>query len=263
MRPLASVDGIERGNVEQPNQSRLAIEPRRPTTFEPGSTFGEYTIVRRIGRGGQGSVFEVRDGLGLSWALKVSEEMALHDANAEMRFAREARCVAENLSQLPRHSGVFVGEHYGVWDRRFYVKMKLLRGESLAQRLRRLGQLSIYEAVRIAERIAFAIGQAHAQGVLHRDLKPENIFLTESGEVVVLGLGLLAVDRGRSTADDTARRDLYARLRADRAIPGHDRAQPDARRRSIRRWGDALRSVGWLPSLLELEPSRAATRCSD
>jgi serine/threonine protein kinase len=200
------------GNVEQPNQSRLTDEPTRlgdqpprlenqlarlgsqpgrPTTFDPGSTFGEYTIVRRIGRGGQGSVFEVRDGLGLTWALKVSEEMALHDANAEMRFAREARCVAENLSQLPRHSGVFVGEHYGVWDRRFYVKMKLLQGESLAQRLRRLGQLSIYEAVRVAERIACAIGQAHAMGVLHRDLKPENVFLTESGEVVVLDWGCL------------------------------------------------------------------------
>ncbi len=179
--------------MEQVNQSPLdnAAGPRRSTTFEPGSKFGEYTIVRRIGRGGQGSVFEVRDGLGLGWALKVSEEMALQDANAEMRFAREARCVAESLSELPRHSGVFVGEHYGVWDRRFYVKMKLLRGESLAQRLRRVGQLSIYEAVRIAERIAFAIGQAHEMGVLHRDLKPENVFLTERNEVVVLDWGCL------------------------------------------------------------------------
>src|SRR5690606_32350238 len=117
--------------------------------------------------------------------------MALEDANAETRFAREARCVAESLSQLPRHSGVFVGEHYGVWDRRFYVKMKLLRGESLAQRLRRVGQLSIYEAVKIAERIASAIGQAHDMGVLHRDLKPENVFLTDQGEIVVLDWGCL------------------------------------------------------------------------
>lgn len=184
------MEQLDQSRLEQPRRGDVS-EPRRPTNFESGSTFGEYTIVRRIGRGGQGSVFEVRDGLGLSWALKVSEEMVLQDANAEMRFAREARCVAESLSQLPRHSGVFVGEHYGVWDRRFYVKMKLLRGESLAQRLRRVGQLSIYEAVRIAERIAFAIGQAHEMGVLHRDLKPENVFLTEAGDVVVLDWGCL------------------------------------------------------------------------
>jgi serine/threonine protein kinase len=188
------------------NNSNLAMSepsasPRRGS-LEIGSSFGEYTILRRIGRGGQGSVFEVRDSLGLTWALKISEVMTLQDANAEMRFAREARCVAESLSQLPRHTGVFVGEHYGIWEGRFYVKMKLLKGESLAQRLRRQGQLSIRDAVHIAERIAFAIGHAHELGVLHRDLKPENVFLTEEGQVAVLDWGclqLLEVAQMRTT----------------------------------------------------------------
>lgn len=188
------------------NNSNLAISepPGSPQrgSLESGSSFGEYTILRRIGRGGQGSVFEVRDSLGLTWALKISEVMTLQDANAEMRFAREARCVAESLSQLPRHTGVFVGEHYGIWEGRFYVKMKLLKGESLAQRLRRQGQLSIRDAVHIAERIAFAIGHAHELGVLHRDLKPENVFLTEDGQVAVLDWGclqLLEVAQMRTT----------------------------------------------------------------
>lgn len=162
-----------------------------PSGFEPGSAFGEYTIVRRIGRGGQGSVYEVTDRLGLSWALKVSDEMDLSDPQAEMRFAREARCVAENLSEIPRNVGILIGEHYGVWARRFYIKMKLLQGESLAQRLRRIGQLSVYEAVKLFERVAFAVGHAHRHGVLHRDLKPENIFITTREEVVVLDWGCL------------------------------------------------------------------------
>lgn len=169
----------------------MAATSPLPAAFESGSTFGEYTIVRRIGRGGQGSVYEVTDSLGLTWALKVSDEMDLSDPQAEVRFAREARCVAENLSEIPRNVGILIGEHYGVWARRFYIKMKLLQGESLAQRLRRVGQLSIYEAVKLFERVAFAVGHAHEHGVLHRDLKPENIFITTREEVVVLDWGCL------------------------------------------------------------------------
>jgi serine/threonine protein kinase len=145
--------------------------------LQPKDTFGEYTIIRRLGQGGQGTVYEVTDAMGMRWALKISHELQVKSSRDEIRFRKEAQWVDQLRETLPRHCGVFVGEHYGVHQGQLYIKMKLLAGESLAERLEREGRLTVVHAIQLVQSIATAVDLAHRCGALHRDLKPENVFL--------------------------------------------------------------------------------------
>jgi len=169
--------------------------------MEPGEQFGEYRLVRRLGSGGQGEVFEAVDGLGLIWAVKIGHPVHTRDAKALASFAKEAAWVNKTFGAMPRDSGVFVGEHYGVWEDRFYIKMRLLKGEALSERLAREGRLTLEQALSLAGRIASAVAVAHEHNALHRDLKPENIFLERSGRVQVLDWGCIQlIEAGRFAA---------------------------------------------------------------
>lgn len=145
----------------------------------------------RLGRGGQGEVFEAIDSLGLTWALKIGYALETDNQTALDRFAKEAVWVQEKLGRLPRDCGIFVGEHYGVHERRFYIKMRRLRGTSLADVLAERGALPLAEAIELALAIARAVTLAHTQNALHRDLKPENIFLENGTRVQVLDWGCI------------------------------------------------------------------------
>ena len=147
-----------------------------------------YRLVRMIGSGGMGAVWEAEDEvLGRPVAVKVLSESLAAGERTVSRFEREARAAAR-LSG-PHITAVY---DFGRSEGRPYIVMELVRGETLADRLAREGRLPPYEAVRIATHVADALEEAHTAGIVHRDVKPDNVMLTPAGDVKVMDFGIAA-----------------------------------------------------------------------
>jgi serine/threonine protein kinase/WD40 repeat protein len=160
--------------------------------------FGPYTIVKRLGKGGMGTVYLARDTrLGRQVALKVCHLSDRH-VTARERFQREARAAA--ALRHPNLCPVYdVGEVAGIP----YLTMAYIEGPTLADRLAEQGPFEQGEAVALVHRLALAMQRAHVQGIIHRDLKPSNIAFDQDGEPVIIDFGLarLTEVRTRMTAD--------------------------------------------------------------
>lgn len=154
---------------------------------------GGYRIERVIADGGQAMVYEVRDWLERPWALKVYKPSPPNEGHVRRRAEREAREVSLRLVGAARRAHLVIGEEYGVWGNLSYVKMKLLRGETLAERLAREGQLPIRDVLSMGINLAEALAAAHRERVLHRDLKPDNVYLDNAGCAHVLDWGALQI----------------------------------------------------------------------
>jgi len=144
---------------------------------------GKYRVLRLIGRGGMGSVYEAQNvAIGKHVALKFLRTPVGADASVRARFHREARAVSSiesaHIVQIFDTGETEAGEPFLV--------MELLHGEDLAARLRRLGRMSVPDAVSIAVQALRGLRRAHAAGVIHRDLKPQNVFLAEGDEGTAL-----------------------------------------------------------------------------
>jgi serine/threonine protein kinase len=147
-----------------------------------------YRLVRMIGSGGMGAVWEAEDEvLGRPVAVKVLSESLAAGERAVSRFEREARAAAR-LSG-PHITAVY---DFGRSEGRPYIVMELVRGETLADRLAREGRLPPHEAARIATHVADALEEAHTAGIVHRDVKPDNVMLTPAGDVKVMDFGIAA-----------------------------------------------------------------------
>jgi eukaryotic-like serine/threonine-protein kinase len=147
-----------------------------------------YRLVRMIGSGGMGTVWEAEDEtLGRPVAVKVLSESLAAGEHAVRRFEREAQAAA-------RLSGPYIAAVYdfGRSEGRPYIVMELVPGETLADRLAREGPLPPLEASRIATRVAEALEEAHRAGIVHRDVKPGNVMLTPAGDVKVMDFGIAA-----------------------------------------------------------------------
>jgi serine/threonine protein kinase len=141
----------------------------------PSSTLvaGKYRLIREIGRGGMGAVWEAQHAtLGTLVAVKFIDASYAESHEARTRFDNEARAAAS----LQSKHAIQIHDH-GVEDGRPYIVMELLIGEALDKRLDRLGRLSLHETARILLQVCRGLGRAHERGITHRDLKPENIFL--------------------------------------------------------------------------------------
>jgi tRNA A-37 threonylcarbamoyl transferase component Bud32 len=137
---------------------------------------GRFTVLERLGAGSMGSVYRARqEAVGRDVALKVVRPDRALDAQARVRFEREARATSSLSS--PHTVTVFdFGEaENGDW----FLAMELLRGESLGQRLRRNGKMTPAEALLIAQHALTSLEEAHEKGIVHRDLKPDNLFLVQ------------------------------------------------------------------------------------
>ncbi len=155
-----------------------ALAPKRPG-LEPGTLVGDrYEIVRLIGEGGMGSVYEARHKiLGRHVAIKVLRPEVVHNESLVARFLQEAKAAAEL-----HHKNIVELTDYGVDGDRPYMVMELLKGEDLGHLLKREGTLSVPRLVTILDPILRALAMAHERGVIHRDIKPENIFLVHEDE---------------------------------------------------------------------------------
>lgn len=156
---------------------------------------GHYRVLRILGAGGMGVVFEAEDvQLKRRVALKGIRPVLAASAGAKRRFLREAQAVA-----ALKHDHVVtiyqVGEDRGVP----YLAMEYLEGESLSDRLDREGKLDTVEVVRIGTEVAEGLAAAHEKGLVHRDIKPANIWLEgQRRRTKILDFGL-----ARGGDDDT------------------------------------------------------------
>jgi serine/threonine-protein kinase len=138
---------------------------------------GKYQLVRLIGRGGMGTVWEGRhSSLGTRVAIKFIDSEYADSHEARSRFDNEARAAATIQS---KHA-IQIFDHGVTEDGKPYIVMEMLVGEPLDGRLERTGKMSLEETARILRQVGRALSRAHERGITHRDLKPENIFLVRT-----------------------------------------------------------------------------------
>ena len=153
--------------------------------FESGASFGPYTVLGRLGVGGMGEVYRVRDRkLQRDVAVKIlRSEFAGHPERLA-RFEREARFLA--ALNHPHIASIYGLEEPGGSPA---LIMELVEGPTLADRLLG-GPLPVEDALGIARQVAEALEYAHEQGIVHRDLKPANVKVAPGDSVKVLDFGL-------------------------------------------------------------------------
>ncbi|HEU5358479.1 MAG TPA: serine/threonine-protein kinase [Gemmatimonadales bacterium] len=147
----------------------------------------QYRLEGELGQGGMGVVFLARDvTLDRPVAVKVIRpELAIHSSITQ-RFLAEARLVARL-----RHPNIVTVHTAGETAGLFYYVMDLVPGESLRQRLARVGKLPADEVTRIVADLADALAAAGRQGVVHRDMKPENVLLDrDTGRALLTDFGI-------------------------------------------------------------------------
>jgi hypothetical protein len=178
-----------------------ALVDRAPTPSAPGGRsdpgteesfpmpFGEYHLVRRIGKGGMAVVYEA-ERRGERFALKRPLTGFLDDTQFRERFLREAE-----LGRTLHHPNIIRIFDRGEVGQTPYFVMELLQGETLRATLDREGRLDPRLAARVTGQVAEALDYAHNKGVIHRDLKPSNIMLDRSGGVKVMDYGIARAQR--------------------------------------------------------------------
>ncbi|MDF1667722.1 MAG: serine/threonine-protein kinase, partial [Planctomycetota bacterium] len=151
-----------------------------------GQSLGGYKVISKLGAGGMGAVYIAMDvELEKQVAIKVLPPHAIHDEEAVERFRREAR-VAASLEHPNIVTIYRFGSEQGLW----YLVMRYVKGESLADRLMATPQLPLKEALTIIYEVASGLKCAHDKKLVHRDIKPANILLSKKGEVLVADFGL-------------------------------------------------------------------------
>lgn len=185
--------------------------PRTPGTSDladplVGATLvGRYQILRRIGEGGMGAVYEGRHlVLGKQVAIKVLLERLLERPELVARLLQEAR-----LASSIGHENIVAVTDFGTTDDgRSFVVMEFLEGESLAALVAREAPLPVARCLHLGRQIASALAAAHDKGIVHRDVKPENAFVLRRGEqdfVKVMDFGVSKAVQGREEGPELLR----------------------------------------------------------
>jgi eukaryotic-like serine/threonine-protein kinase len=138
---------------------------------------GRFTILGRLGRGSMGAVYRARqEAVGRDVALKLVRQDRAHDPETKGRFEREARAISALVSPHTVTAFDFGEAEDGSW----FLAMEMLEGETVGERLRRVGRLDWYDALRFTRDALRSLAEAHGKGIIHRDLKPDNLFLSRA-----------------------------------------------------------------------------------
>lgn len=188
---LVRIHTLERTATLRERRERGSI------AFQAGLVLaGQYRLTEKLGIGANGTIWEAeRLANGELVAIKMLRAAVAHDTIAADRLRREA--AALGLAWHPNVVEVYEDGHLP--DGTSYLVMERLHGESLAERLRRVGAMTPAELLPVALQLCDALGAVHAAGIVHRDLKPSNIFLAQVPgnpvpHVKVLDFGIARVE---------------------------------------------------------------------
>src|SRR5271170_4268510 len=146
----------------------------------PGTLLGHYKLIRRLGQGGMGVVWEAVDQkLGRHVAVKLLIETTRDDSSALERFWREARA-ASSLN----HPGICTIHELNESAETPFIVMELLEGNSL-EKLYRGHAMPYGKLLELGAQVSDALDAAHHKAILHRDIKPSNVFVTNSGQAKI------------------------------------------------------------------------------
>src|SRR3990172_11523764 len=154
--------------------------------LSPNQPLDEFNIIRRLGAGGFGAVYQAQDTL-LNRPVAIKELYATlaADTDAFQRFLQEAR-TAGSLN----HPNIVTVHGLRVKGDTHYLILEYVSGGSLRERLQKEGKLKVNHAIGIAAEVCDALAAVHAKGIIQRDIKPENILLTEDGHAKVTDFGI-------------------------------------------------------------------------
>ena len=212
--PAVQLADTEALPVSADRDAKATNSDAEPLTFLTPSTrpdslgqLGHYEVLQVLGRGAFGIVFRAFDEmLQRVVALKVMAPQLAATSPARKRFLREARSSAQ-----VRHENVV--QVYEVAEQPLpYLAMEFIPGETLQQRLDRVGPLDVLEVLRIGRQIAEGLAAAHATDLIHRDIKPGNVLL-EAGQhkvkITDFGLARAADDASISHSGIIAGTPMY------------------------------------------------------
>jgi serine/threonine protein kinase/tetratricopeptide (TPR) repeat protein len=176
-----------------------------------GQTISHYRILRKLGSGGMGVVYEAEDlRLHRHVAVKFLPDAMVRDQKALLRLEREAR--AASALNHPNICTIYEVEEH---DHQPVIVMEMLDGETLKERISR-GSVSTHEVLEFGIQASEALDAAHAKGIIHRDIKPGNIFIVGGRRIKILDFGLakkIASDVLENESDEES-------LTAEGVIPG-------------------------------------------
>ena len=179
-----------------------------------GTTLDRYLLLRRLGVGGMGAVYEAEHvQLHKRFALKMLREELAQNKLFRRRFLREARAA----SAVTHPHVVDISDFGEAADGRVFFVMELLEGKDLQDLLAAEGRLSWPRTQEILVQVASALEAAHRHGVIHRDIKPSNVFLEDvpdmGGEVFVkvldFGIAKLSGKQGQPTLQLTSTQEIF------------------------------------------------------
>jgi WD40 repeat protein/serine/threonine protein kinase len=155
--------------------------------LQVGSMLGKYQLVRELGRGGMGVVFEAVD---TQLNRKVALKLMLTNPNADPkeRALEEERFVQEaQLSAKLKHPNIVTVYEAGLLEGRQFLSMEMIEGQAFSDWRK---TVTIRDQIRVLADVSGAVHHAHEQGILHRDLKPRNVLVSGSGHSYVTDFGL-------------------------------------------------------------------------
>ena len=197
--------------------------------LHPGDTYGRYTIVRKLGEGGMGLVYEARNHFGAAVVLKMLHPELAGNADVRERFRREGQ-----IQYQLRHPNIVRVTDILEENEVPALVVDFMKGRDLERELATLGALPLPEVVSISVKMLDALAAAHEKGFVHRDIKPANIFLEETDagvepRLMDFGIAKIEATRGltqvrdfvgtpnfsspeqiQSTRDADARADIYS-----------------------------------------------------